>query len=151
MAEFKTGKTRAVSMVNHPPYYQSASGLEVIEVIEAFDLGHCLGNAVKYTLRHGKKGARRTFDREVEDIGKAIWYLNRHLQQLQKEQPTGEVQLDVNVRRNNLAKAAADSKFKTDQVIEDSKPEEPTHSPAKDIADWEDSQGLPRSQQQTVR
>lgn len=56
--------------VDHPQHYQG-NGLEVIDVIEAFDLGFSLGNAVKYILRAGKKG------NPVEDLEKAIWYLQR--------------------------------------------------------------------------
>lgn len=43
--------------VNHPDHYQSSSGLEVIDVIEDFNLGFCLGNVIKYVLRCGKKDA----------------------------------------------------------------------------------------------
>ncbi len=60
--------------VNHPPHYQ-AGGIEVIDVIEAYDLGFHDGNAVKYILRAGRKTADAT-----EDIRKAIWYLNRYLE-----------------------------------------------------------------------
>ena len=59
--------------INHPQYYQS-DGMEVINVIEAFDLGFNLGNATKYILRAGKK----TGDTNT-DIKKALWYLNRYL------------------------------------------------------------------------
>lgn len=56
--------------VNHPPHYQG-SKMEVIDIIEDFNLDFCLGNAVKYILRAGKKGDR------LEDLNKAIWYLER--------------------------------------------------------------------------
>lgn len=59
--------------VNQPAHYKG-KGLECIQVIEAFDLGFCLGNAVKYVLRAGKKGDKK------EDLRKAIWYLNRELE-----------------------------------------------------------------------
>ena len=59
--------------INHPQYYQS-NGVEVIDVIEIFELGFHLGNATKYILRAGKKTEDAT-----EDIKKAIWYLNRYL------------------------------------------------------------------------
>lgn len=62
-----------IDNVNHPQHYQS-NGMEVIDVIEAFDLGFHLGNATKYILRAGRK----TKDTD-EDIKKAIWYLNRYL------------------------------------------------------------------------
>lgn len=63
--------------VNHPAHYQG-NGIESIEVIEGFELGFHLGNAVKYILRAGKKGDR------IEDIRKAIWYLNREVLRSQK-------------------------------------------------------------------
>ncbi len=47
--------------------------MEVIDVIEAFDLGFCLGNSIKYILRAGKKENRHA------DLLKAIWYLQREL------------------------------------------------------------------------
>lgn len=62
--------------VNHPSHYQSKSGLESIQVIEAFDLGFCLGNAIKYILRAGKKDKGK----EIEDLDKAIWYLQRRIE-----------------------------------------------------------------------
>ena len=56
--------------VNHHSHYQG-NGLEVIQVIEAFDLNFNLGNAIKYILRAGKK------ENLQEGLKKAIWYLNR--------------------------------------------------------------------------
>jgi len=63
--------------INHPAHYKGR-GLESIQVIDAFDLGFNLGNAVKYILRAGKKGDKN------EDLRKAIWYLNREIER----QPT---------------------------------------------------------------
>lgn len=57
--------------VNSPPHYQSKTGLEVINIIEAFELNFNLGNAIKYILRSDKKGNLK------QDLQKAIWYLNR--------------------------------------------------------------------------
>lgn len=61
--------------VNHPPHYR-ANGMEAIDVIEAFGLGFCLGNTVKYVLRAGRKGDKKT------DLLKAKWYLERAIVQL---------------------------------------------------------------------
>jgi hypothetical protein len=69
-------------LVNHPPHYKSESGLESIEVIEAFDLGFCLGNVVKYILRAGRK------DDAVLDLQKARWYLDREIARRQRRQAT---------------------------------------------------------------
>ena len=61
--------------VNNPAHYQTESGLEAIDVIEAFfqDDYH-LGNAFKYLARAGKKD-----DRE-QDLRKAVWYIERSIQ-----------------------------------------------------------------------
>ena len=60
--------------VDHPAHYQ-AGGLEAIDVIEAFDLGFSLGNAVKYILRAGRKPGADS----VEDLKKGAWYLSREI------------------------------------------------------------------------
>ena len=57
-------------------HYEIYSGLEAIDVIEAWDLNFNLGNVVKYVCRAGLKDKS---DRE-EDIQKALWYLTRELQ-----------------------------------------------------------------------
>jgi hypothetical protein len=64
----------------NPNHYKTEKGIESIDVIEAFELDFCLGNAVKYILRAGKKP-----DQPIErDLEKAIWYLNRKIQQSKK-------------------------------------------------------------------
>jgi len=61
----------------NPDYYKTAKGLEQpIDVIEAFNLGFHLGNAIKYILRAGKKDSETL----SLDIDKAIWYLERFKQ-----------------------------------------------------------------------
>lgn len=70
--------------VNNPAHYQTESGLEAIEVIEAFfEDNYHLGNAFKYMARAGKKND------ELEDIEKAIWYLERYKQTLGAEDVYG--------------------------------------------------------------
>jgi hypothetical protein len=67
-------------MVNHPTHYGGKDNVyEAINVIEAWDLDFCLGNAVKYISRAGKKDPAK----ELEDLNKAVWYLNRRIQQIQ--------------------------------------------------------------------
>ena len=67
-------------MVNHPTHYGGENNVyEAIKVIEAWDLDFCLGNAVKYISRAGKKDPAK----ELEDLNKAVWYLNRRIQQIQ--------------------------------------------------------------------
>jgi len=58
--------------VNNPPHYKG-NGIEVIDIIENFELNFNLGNTIKYVLRAGKKGNKK------EDLEKAVWYLKREL------------------------------------------------------------------------
>lgn len=60
--------------IDHPAHYCS-DGIEAIDVIEAFGLGFCLGNVVKYVLRAGRKSADA-----LEDLRKAQWYLEREIE-----------------------------------------------------------------------
>lgn len=66
--------------VNHPSHYTDG-GIEVIDYIEAKGLPYHLGNAIKYISRAGKKDPGAT----VEDLQKAVWYINRYIQLLGKE------------------------------------------------------------------
>lgn len=67
--------------VNHPPHYGGQDNpFEAIKVIDAWQLSFCLGNAVKYICRAGKKHADA-----VEDLRKAAWYLQHEIERLQKE------------------------------------------------------------------
>jgi hypothetical protein len=64
--------------VNHPIHYGGEDNpYEAIKVIEAWDLGFCLGNTVKYVSRCGKKS-----DKALEDLKKAAWYLDREIKRL---------------------------------------------------------------------
>ena len=65
-------------MVNHPPHY-TVNGIEVIDVIENYKLNYKLGNVVKYILRADLKGNR------LQDLKKAIWYLQREIEQSEKQ------------------------------------------------------------------
>lgn len=70
-------------MVNHPAHYGGADDpYEVIKVIEAWKLNFNLGNAVKYIGRLGKKAG----DNQIEALGKAVWYLQREIENLKNEQ-----------------------------------------------------------------
>jgi len=59
--------------VNHPTHYGGDTAYEAIKVIEAWKLGFCLGNTVKYIARAERKGAA------LEDLKKALWYLEREI------------------------------------------------------------------------
>lgn len=60
--------------VNHPKHYGGKDNpYEAIKVIEAWNLGFCLGNTIKYISRCGKK------DDEIQELEKALWYLQREI------------------------------------------------------------------------
>lgn len=63
--------------VNQPSHYtQHPSGVECIQITE--HMNFLLGNAMKYIWRNeGKNG--------VEDLKKAIWYINREIAQREKQ------------------------------------------------------------------
>jgi hypothetical protein len=65
-----------MNTINHPPHYGGDTQTEPIKVIEAWGLNFHLGNAVKYIARAGKKGS------EEEDLRKAVWYIQRHIDRL---------------------------------------------------------------------
>ena len=74
-------------MVTHPDHYQSETGMEVMDVIEAFtfDLKGIeatdTGNILKYMCRWKKKNG-------LQDLRKARWYLNHlieHVEKLEEE------------------------------------------------------------------
>lgn len=78
--EDKDDTKKPVDMVNQPPHYTDGS-IEVIDYIaDKFDIkSFCLGNAIKYISRAGKK------NNEVEDLRKAIWYINHYIEVLTDE------------------------------------------------------------------
>ena len=64
--------------VNHPSHYETG-GIECFDAIVASQgtyaaMSFCLCNAFKYIWRCKHKG------KPVEDIEKAIWYLNKYLE-----------------------------------------------------------------------
>lgn len=69
--------------VNHPEHYTShPSGIECIEITRHYPFS--IGNAIKYLWRAGlKKDASLTDNqKEIEDLKKAIWYINDRIKQL---------------------------------------------------------------------
>lgn len=72
--------------VDHPKHYGGADNpYEAIKVIEAWGLGFCLGNTVKYISRAGKK----TPD-VLTDLKKARWYLDREIANRERPLPAEE-------------------------------------------------------------
>jgi hypothetical protein len=72
-------------MVNNPVHYGGKDNpYEAIKVIDAWELGFSLGNTIKYISRAGKKNS----DAELQDLKKAMWYLQHHIDNLEKKQTT---------------------------------------------------------------
>ena len=71
-------------MVDHPQHYKfgDLNQYEVVKVCEAWglDMDAYLFNVVKYVARAGKKD----IDKEIQDLEKAAWYLNRKIENLKK-------------------------------------------------------------------
>lgn len=73
--------------VDHPAHYAD-SHIEVIDYIEDKNLGFCLGNAVKYISRAGRKQDYKGQDQKkktLQDLRKSIWYINRRIQEIEHE------------------------------------------------------------------
>ena len=66
-------------MVDHPSHYNMGK-YEAIDVIEDWELGFNLGNTIKYISRAGHK------DNIVQDLKKAMWYLDREIQRLENKE-----------------------------------------------------------------
>ena len=71
--------------INHPAHYTSGS-IEVIDFLEDQGFGFHLANAVKYIARAGKKDP----DKTVEDLRKAVWYINRYIGLIEKAERSTE-------------------------------------------------------------
>lgn len=65
--------------VNRPSHYTDGK-IEVIDYIEDKKLGFCLGNAIKYISRAGKKDPSK----EIEDLKKAKWYIERRIKEIEE-------------------------------------------------------------------
>lgn len=63
--------------INHPEHYNKGA-IEAISIIEDWDLSFSVGNVIKYMLRAPHKGE------ELEDLEKAKWYLERHIEKVKK-------------------------------------------------------------------
>lgn len=68
--------------INHPSHYAGGRQFEPIGVIEDWGLNFNLGNSLKYISRAGRKDPAKT----VEDLKKAVWYLEREIAALEGSQ-----------------------------------------------------------------
>jgi hypothetical protein len=70
-----------MTAIDHPDHYGGKDNpYEAIKVIEAWGLGFCLGNTIKYISRAGKKDPGT----HLEDLRKAAWYLDREIKYLSR-------------------------------------------------------------------
>jgi len=69
-------KQKQEEKVNHPKHYTFGT-IEVIEVIEDWELGFHEGNCIKYIARAKHKGE------ELQDLKKAQWYLNKKIKNME--------------------------------------------------------------------
>ena len=71
--------------VNHPSHYTQGK-IECIDFILDKKLNFCRGNAVKYIVRAGLKDP----DKEIEDLKKAIWYIEHEIQDIVERRDSNE-------------------------------------------------------------
>ena len=65
--------------INPPHYKKHPSGVECVDIAETF--GFNLGNAIKYIWRAGLKS-----ESPSEDLQKAMWYLDREIKRIKKNE-----------------------------------------------------------------
>lgn len=71
--------------INHPEYYNDhPSGVECIDIARHYCFS--IGNAIKYLWRAGLKTEKglTSVEKELEDLEKAIWYINDRIKTLKK-------------------------------------------------------------------
>lgn len=72
-------------MVSHPDHYMSETGIETIDVIEAFTANlkgieaTDTGNIIKYACRWKQKNG-------IQDLEKILWYTQHLIDHLRKEE-----------------------------------------------------------------
>ena len=76
--------------VNHPSHYtwlKELCGIEVIDITRHMNFN--LGNVIKYVLRSGHKSEEGMSDeeKEIEDLKKAVFYLNDEINRLENGIP----------------------------------------------------------------
>ena len=74
--------------VNHPSHYtwlKDKCGIEVLDITRHMNFN--LGNVLKYTLRSGHKKEEGMSDKqkEIEDLKKAVFYLNDEIKRLEQQ------------------------------------------------------------------
>ena len=82
---YKTAKKTSTQddVISHPAHY--TQGIECMDYIESHRLNYARGNIIKYVTRAGLKDASK----EVEDLEKARWYLDREIERVKKAKKDG--------------------------------------------------------------
>lgn len=70
-------------IIEHPAHY--TQGIECMDYIESHKLNYARGNIIKYVTRAGLKDSSK----EVEDLEKARWYLDREIERVKKAKNNG--------------------------------------------------------------
>lgn len=65
--------------INYPSHY-TFGNIEVIEVIEDWELDFHEGNTIKYIARAHHKG------NQLQDLEKALWYLQRKITKIKDDE-----------------------------------------------------------------
>lgn len=92
--------------VSHPDHYNIGK-YEVIDIIEdqGWGEGFNKGNAIKYIMRAKHKNP----DKEIEDLEKARWYIDREIQRLQKIK---KETMTINIEPSNCTVTSATDEIK---------------------------------------
>jgi hypothetical protein len=96
-----------VEGVEHPDHYAEGRIFEPIDVINDWDLGFNLGNAVKYISRAGRKAEPGDIDASeatIRDLLKARFYLQYEIDNLNAD---FEIDAEIKADMENAEKAVA--------------------------------------------
>lgn len=69
-------------VVNHPAHYEKLGEIQLIDALEDWDLPFHKAVAVQYIVRAGIKDPEKA----EEDLNKAIWYLERYIAKIKKQE-----------------------------------------------------------------
>jgi hypothetical protein len=116
----------------NPNHYRGGRQFEPIEVIEDWGLDYHLGNALKYIARNGRKPG----ENPCEGLNKAIWYLERAVDQYVDAAREHEQQEEVEFQAMNEIPSTL--LFGTD---EDQVPFAATHEDIIEFDSWDPSLG----------
>lgn len=123
--------------VNHPEHYNALGAscsecghnIECIDVIANMDLP--IGTAVKYLWRAGYKPeeGKEPIDKEIEDLEKAIWYIEYRIKQLKKKKASYILREIANTveRVSGAWKSISSGQHQTQNEISPLSPEEVIH------------------------